>query len=254
MRVRAQSWRAPGMILAGVFLAALGAIPGHATPPNVITKAEYADPTSRYGHDVLGENAEWGRLRLTVDICMGCQGTDIREFNITLPENRVFEDIAPRLVDLDDDESPEVIVIESDSRLGSRLAVYYEGGLISATPFIGTAYRWLAPLGAADLDGDGIIELAYIDRPHLAKTLRVWRFEDRKLVEVASTPGLTNHRIGQDFISGGIRDCGSGPEIITADSGWRRIMATRLVDETLSTRDIGAFSGLLSLSAALDCK
>ena len=40
------------------------------------------------------------------------------------------------------------------------------------------AFTLLAPLGAADLDGDGKIELAYIDRPHLAKILRIWRFDD----------------------------------------------------------------------------
>ena len=43
---------------------------------------------------------------------------------------------------------------------GARLAIYDETGLVSATPYIGRSNRWLAPLGAGDLDGDGNIELA----------------------------------------------------------------------------------------------
>jgi hypothetical protein len=46
---------------------------------------------------------------------------------------------------------------------------------LASTPWIGQRFRWLAPVAAADLDGDGAMELAYVDRPHLARTLRVWR-------------------------------------------------------------------------------
>lgn len=232
----------------------LTAMPAQATPPNVIIAAEYTEPTDRYGHAVLGPDAEWGALRLTVDYCLGCEGTDIRRVLIRLPETRVFEDIAPRIVDLDDDESPEVVVIESDSDLGARLAVYDDAGLITATPFIGTAFRWLAPLGAADLDGDGYMELAYIDRPHLAKILRVWRYENAQLNEVATLPGLTNHRIGEDFISGGIRDCGDGPEIVSADANWRKIVAIRLENDALTAREIDDFGGPHTFKAALNCQ
>ena len=217
---------------------------------DIITSAVFVEPTDRYGHDVLGPNAEWGALRFAIAACVDCQSRDV---TLRLPPSRVFEDLEPRLIDLDGDSYPEVVVIESDSSEGARLAVYDATGLIAATPFIGTAYRWLAPLGAADLDGDGIMELAYIDRPHLAKTLRVWRYHNRSLQEVASLPGLTNHKIGQAFISGGIRDCGSGAEIITADARWRRVVATRVEKGTLVPIDIGAFENLKSLSAALAC-
>ena len=75
--------------------------------------------------------------------------------------------------------------------------------MIAATPYIGTRFRWLAPLVAADLDGDGWIEIAYIDRPHLAMVLRVWRFENGVLHPVAEASGLTNHQFGADVIEGG---------------------------------------------------
>jgi hypothetical protein len=77
---------------------------------------------------------------------------------------------------------------------------------------IGQRNRWLAPIGAADLDGDGRVEIAYVDRPHLARTLRVWRSRPGgTLTEIATATGLTNHRIGEAFITGGIRDARRGP-------------------------------------------
>ena len=213
-----------------------------------ITGARYLDATSRYGHDILGtgNGAEWGALELTLK--------DGRRLKFTLPQSRVFEDLFPRLLDVDGDGDNEAVVIETSTRLGASLAIYDESGKIAATPFLGRPQRWLAPLGAADLDGDGRIELAFIEKPHLAKILRVWRFADGRLTPVASLDDLTNHRIGENFISGGIRDCGQGPEIITADGNWRRVMATVLKNGRLRARDLGAFEGRASLAAALDCR
>ncbi|MEO0831140.1 MAG: VCBS repeat-containing protein, partial [Pseudomonadota bacterium] len=144
-------------------------------------------------------------------------------------------------------------VVESQAQTGASLVVYDETGKVAATPHIGTSFRWLAPIGAADLDGDGFVELAYIDRPHLAKTLRVWRFSRGKLQPVASLAGLTNHRIGEDFITGGVRDCSGQPELITADAGWQRIVATRLERGILNSSDVAPFRGQASVNRALRC-
>lgn len=127
----------------------------------------------------------------------------------------MFEDLAPRLVE-GDDGLPLVMAVESGMARGARLALYDARGLYAATPFIGRANRWLALIGAGGLDGGGWPVIAYAGRPPLAETLRIWRLKDGRLAEVASAPGRTNHRIGGDFISSGLRDCGSGPEIITA--------------------------------------
>src|SRR5690606_28377321 len=124
-----------------------------ATAPRAeIRAASYAGPTTRYDHGVLGDAVEWGTLVLR---------TDRVTRRIVLPPDRVFEDLTPRLADLDGDGAPEVITVETDLTLGARLAIYGESGLIAATPFIGRPHRWLAPLGAADLDGDGRVEIAY---------------------------------------------------------------------------------------------
>ena len=218
-----------------------------------ILSARYDDPTTRYAHGVLGDAVEYGALILKV---AGSDDSGFRKtltLRFALPETRVFEDLEPRLADIDGDGLPEVIVIESDARLGASLAIYDATGKIASTPFIGRTNRWLAPLGATDLDGDGKVELAYIDRPHLAKTLRVWRYDDGELKHVADVPGLTNHRIGEDFISGGIRNCGDGPEIVTASDDWSRVMVTRLEGGRLSSRDEGPFKGQNSLRNALRC-
>jgi hypothetical protein len=212
-----------------------------------ITAARYQEPTARYPHGVLGDALEWGALVLTL--------SDGATRHFRLPPTRVFEDIAPRLADIDGDGAPEVIAVESDSARGARLAILDENGLVAATPFIGRRFRWLAPLGAADLDGDGAVEIAWIDRPHLAKTLRVWRYSGGRLVEVAQLPGLTAHRIGEPFISGGIRDCGDRPEIITADAGWSRVMAARLENGRLIARSLGRLDpARRAIAEALACR
>lgn len=216
--------------------------------------AWFDGPTTRYPHGVLGDTIEATRLHAYSEAAVSPCG----DHAITLPDDLVFEDIAPRLIDVDGDNLPEIIVVQSHQRLGAQLAIYRiaEGtpgiDLVATTPFIGRSNRWLAPIGAADLDGDGAIEIAYIDRPHLARTLRVWRYTEGALTEVAAIEGLTNHRIGEDFISGGIRDCGDGPEMITANSDWSSIMATRLANGTLTSVDLGHFSAS-ALRSALSC-
>ena len=210
-----------------------------------ITDARYADPTERYAHGVLGDAIEHGTLELTTDAG--------RSLRIVLPESRVFEDTEPRLYDLDGDGAPEVIVAESDANRGARMAVYSTNGLIAATDYIGTRFRWLAIAGAADLDGDGWTEIAFVDRPHLAKTLRVFRFRGGSLEPVAALRGVTNHRIGERDIAGGIRDCGSGPEIVVADANWREVLAVRLSRGALSAAPLFAHQGRESFDRAMSC-
>ncbi len=226
-----------------------------------IISAEFKEPTTRYGHGVLGDDIEYGALEITSNnhntssrLISGTANKRTR-YLVRLPLDHVFEDIAPRLVDVTGDDAPEVIVVETDVARGAQLAIYGAGAKkLAATPHIGRSNRWLAPIGAADLDGDGHVEIAYIDRPHLARTLRIWRFAEGALSEVGTKKGLTNHRIGQGFISGGIRDCGSGAEIITVDAGWQNIMVSTFDGKTVQSRAIGPFGGQVTLDAALDCK
>ena len=215
-----------------------------AAQAQAISAASFTEPTTRYDHGVLGDAVEWGALRLDL------AGSESRL--IRLPETRVFEDLAPRLVTGDRGQTL-AMVIESDLAKGARLALYGSDGLYAATPFIGQSHRWLAPVGAGDLDGDGHVEIAYVDRPHLARTLRIWRLRDGALTEVASLAGVTNHRIGWDFIAGGLRDCGAGPEMVLASGDWQTRLAVRFDGGTLSARDLGGPATPEALAAARAC-
>lgn len=234
-------------LMLGLWLA--GAALGQAETLRV-EAARFALPTDRYEHFVLGRGHNYAALEADL--------SDGRRTQITWPR-RVFEDTAPRLSDLDRDGSDEIVVVESLMGEGARLAVYgLEGGALAlraATPPIGRSHRWLAVAGIGDLDGDGRIEIAYVDRPHLAKTLRVFRYlpEHGALEPVASLTGVTNHLIGDPAIRGGLRDCGYGPELVLATGDWQRIVAARLSSGGLMLRDLGPLSGVTQLDLARQC-
>lgn len=232
-------WRAA--LFATAFLS------GQAMAEGVVS-AQYDAPTTRYAHGILGDAIEHGALVV--------QTTKGRRLRFVLPQSRVFEDTEPRVVDVDGDGEAEVVVVETDARRGARLAIYGVDGLIAANAYIGRSNRWLAPVGiaAADLDGDGIVELAYVDRPHLAKILKIYKYQDRALTLVASFPGVTNHRIGERDIAGGIRDCGAGPEMVVADAGWTEVLALRFDGTNVHRKSLGPHKGRDSFARAMDCK
>ena len=213
-----------------------------------VKRAFYEDPTTRYAHGVLGDAIEHGTLIM--------ETSDGRRLSITLPERRVFEDTEPRLFDVDGDGAHEVIVVEADAQFGARLSIYDPTGLVASNDFIGQRNRWLAPagVGAHDLDGDGRVELVFVDRPHLAKTLRIYEFREGELRLEASFQGVTNHRIGERDIAGGIRTCAGAPEVIVADGGWSEVLAVRWDGTRFDMSRLGPHLGRASFAAALSCK
>lgn len=230
--------------------------PAAADSPRIVA-AGYADPVSRYGHDVLGGGGEYETLRLAL--------SDGRRLAVTLSPPLVFEDLAPRLVDLDGDGAPEVLTVESHARLGAQIRVWAlrDGAVTTVAEFgrIGTRHRWLAPVGAADLTGDGRIEIAWVDRPHLARTLQVWRYlpgpdGTARTERIASLDGVTNHRIGEAVIHGGLRHCTAEgpPEMILADAGFREIVAAAFAGASLDSRPLGLPATPEAFARALACR
>ena len=214
-----------------------------------ISAAWYDGATRRYAHGVLGDAIEASILYVKYDSTVT---------STELDQDHVFEDIAPRLAYLTNPDQADVITIRSHKDKGAQIAVYAlkdnELQLVASTPYIGTSNRWLAPVGVADFNNDGYMDIAFVDRPHLAKTLRVWSYKDGQLQQIAEASGFSNHRIGEDFISGGIRHCNGHTQMVTADAGWRRILVTSLIDDQLVREDGGAFRGTESLTNALQCK
>ncbi|WP_372840200.1 FG-GAP repeat domain-containing protein [Phaeovulum sp.] len=220
-----------------------------ATPAlgETIVSARYDAPTARYGHGALA-GGEWAELVLVLE------GGGERRFG--LPADMVFEDVAPRLADLTGDGVAEAVVVESEVAKGARLAIWGPEGRIAAGPFIGTSHRWLAPLGALDVDGDGRLEFAYVLRPHLDAVLSVVRFDRQGLVVLAESGGLPSHQYRSAVLEGGIAACPDGPVMLTADSTWAQVMATRWVDGALQSAALGRYRGPESFAeaaAAMGC-
>lgn len=158
----------------------------------VMTGARYAVPVERYGHFALGRPHEYARLTVTTDAG--------RSLVLDLPENEVFEDLAPRPVNIAPGDPKEVLAIVSRRDSGARLVLIAIKGdrleMSAESPPIGTPMRWLNPVGVADLDGDGRAEIAAVITPHIGGSLKVYRRVADKLVEVAALPGFSNHVYG----------------------------------------------------------
>lgn len=157
-----------------------------------IIAAKYAGPVERYGHYAIGRPHEYARL-----VAMTDAG---RETVLELSPDQVFEDLVPRLVRLAKDGQTELLVIVSARGSGSRLALVgledTRLKIVAQSTPIGIPNRWLNPVDAADLDGDGIAEIAAVITPHIGGVLKIYRRSGDRLVAVASLAGFSNHVYG----------------------------------------------------------
>lgn len=156
-----------------------------------IAAAWLAGATARYAHGVLGDRFEASRL--VVETSEG------RTLVHELPESRVFEDLFPRLADLNGDGEDEILVVETHVDRGASLAVYVVSNARlarrAATPFLGQSNRWLNPLGIGDFDGDGRPDIALVATPHIGGRLRLYHFTTPTLTQFAEIDGVSTHSI-----------------------------------------------------------
>ena len=160
-------------------------------------RAWYGAPTDRYGHGVLGDAIEAGRLlvsdgRVTV--------------SHALPADSVFEDLEPRIVDADGDGRPEILTIKSYLRAGATIALFAprDSALpaLAEAPPIGIPNRWLNPAGVADYDGDGRPEIALVETPHIGGVIVLYRWDGgARLEPVLRWPGYSTHSIGSTVLA-----------------------------------------------------
>lgn len=175
-----------------------GALPDGriATGTRDIARAWLAEPTTRYDHDILGDKIESGALVI--------EARDGKRHIVRLEDDAVFEDLEPRLADLDRDGHDEIIVVKSYLKRGSALAVIglrkgkYE--IVAETPPLGGPHRWLDPGGIADFTGDGKTAIALVRQPHVIGLLELWSWNGSTLRNTAELPDITNHIAGSRAI------------------------------------------------------
>jgi hypothetical protein len=192
-----------------------------------IAQAYLSFPTRRYDHEVLGDAIEAAGLTITLD------HGKVLEYE--LPANRVFEDLIPRLIDLDARGADKIVVVESDVRLGASMAVYglREGRIVkvAATSFIGRPYRWLNPLGAGDFNGDSVPDLALVSTPHIGGTLKLYSYTPPRLESYAQKGGVSTHFIGStDLGMGAVVRCREKDLILAPNQQHDKLLLLEWVD------------------------
>jgi len=157
-----------------------------------IEKAWYSQPTNRYGHGILGDGIEAGGL-----VAVTANGLRVE---YELPKTEVFEDITPRLADLDGDGTTEIITIISSLRLGASLGVFQVKNnrlqRLAQSSYIGLANRWLNIAGIADYTGSHSKQIAIVVTPHIGGRLDLFTFDGNALQRIATHQGFSNHVIG----------------------------------------------------------
>ena len=179
------------LLLRGVAVAADGPPPplreGEITRAGDVT-AYLTHPSEAYKHGVFGKQIEAGGFAVE---------RAGKRLEIRLPADQVFEDRRVRLMDVDGDGVAEAILVKSTLDKGAALAVYKIGksrlDLLAETPPIGTANRWLNPVGVVEMNIDGRKFVGAVITPHLSASLRFYELRLGKLVEVTRIDGVTNH-------------------------------------------------------------
>ncbi len=155
-------------------------------------QAWYANPTERYDHGILGDQIEGGSLVVIDD--------EGQQFTAMLSRSRVFEDLTPRIADMDGDGRNDVVVIRTELEAGAAVAIYSiaNGVLVelASIPPIGQTHRWLNIAGIADFNGDGHLDIAVVKTPHIGGRLEIWTLSGGQLVLLAAGDGFSNHSIG----------------------------------------------------------
>ena len=185
-------------------------------------KAWLAAPTRRYAHGALGDEFEAAVLKVRM---LGDETHELR-----LPQDSVFEDLTPRLTDLDSDGKTEFVLVRSYLSKGAALSVIGLAGtglrILAETPPIGVRNRWLNPAGIADFDGDGHTEIALIKTPHIGGRLEFWRYRNRSLKRIVELTGFSNHVFGsrvQKMSAAGDFDGDGLPDLAVPDQERRSI-------------------------------
>ena len=154
--------------------------------------AQYVSPTDKYTHGVLGDRIEAEGLVVVVDGVF---------YELELDENQVFEDIRPRLYDVTGDGELEFVTIRTNIETGAGIAIYKIINdrlvLYASVTEIGSFSRWLNIVVIDDLDNDGIVELVWVETPHIGGILKVAKIHFGLLRVLDEEEQYSNHGLGE---------------------------------------------------------
>ena len=226
-----------------------------------------ASPTGRYPHASMGSAVHAASLHVI--------GQDGRTASLQLPKQRVFEDLQPRLVDLDGDGRDEIVVIEADVERGAALVAYglpRTGNVLeerARSAFLGLPFRWLSPVGFADFEGKSKLDIASVTTPHIGGVLTLYRYAPPRIEAFAKAMDVSNHQMGDPnlqmhAILGRGDGIGSGqrPTVIVPDMSRRALHALRweMLDSKAQWKELadvkplpGRVNYLMPLSATSAC-
>lgn len=154
--------------------------------------AQYAMPTDKYGHAILGDGMEAEQLVVA---------SNGKFYDLFLEDDYVFEDIRPRLYDVDNDGDLEIITIRTHTSNGAGIVIYklVDNKLTeyATVTEIGRRFRWLNIATVDDIDNDGTVEIAWIQTPHIGGILKVAKIEKGILTVLSEKSQYSNHAIGE---------------------------------------------------------
>jgi hypothetical protein len=186
------------------------------------------EPRHDYAHGVFGAISEAGTLAVL--------DSDHMVHRVVLPAGQVFEDIEPRVVRIDADREA-VWTVLSDAHLGSApvLFVLRNAALreLARGEPIGVRHRWLNPIGAGDLDGDGEVEFAWIRTPHIGGILHIARIDGAALRTVARYAGVSNHVFGATKVGLAAIIPGAPPYIVAPTQDRRALLVLHFDGRTI---------------------
>jgi hypothetical protein len=159
-----------------------------------ILAAWFSNPTQRYRHFALGAEYEAASLVIST--------ADHRAYKLALPEDSVFEDREPRIVDIDGVDM--VIAVRTYLKQGAALALVAiidnEIRIVVETPAIGAPFKWLNPIGPANFAGDGILQIALVRTPHIDGQLQLWTARNGEMIQTVAVDDVCNHAIRSPFM------------------------------------------------------
>lgn len=187
-----------------------------------IARAWLAEPVQRLEQSAIGP---WVAGSLVVE------DRTTKTYRLELALNEAFEDLRPRIADLDGDGEGTVFLVRASLAQGAALvAVRLEGEgllrIVGETAPEGHPGGWLNPIGFGDFLGRGHASIAIVRSPDQGGKLQVLDFSGGAFRLLFSIPGVSNHIPGRPTLNMAVIadfDGAGSPEIAVPDAARKSI-------------------------------